>query len=109
GHIPFGLHAYLPQPALYVTQLREPIQVSLSSYFYFELFLRAREQQREIEWTMPTLQALRESKMHLMYNNLQTRHMSDNLGASMGGVTRAMLDQAKENLAQFAIVGLTEK
>jgi len=32
GHFPYGVHAYLPRPARYVTMLRDPVEWSLSFY-----------------------------------------------------------------------------
>lgn len=34
GHIEYGLHEYLPQPATYMTMLREPVAQVISSYYY---------------------------------------------------------------------------
>ena len=34
GHMLFGLHAILPQPATYITVLREPVDRLLSSYYF---------------------------------------------------------------------------
>jgi hypothetical protein len=109
GHFPFGLHEYLASPSIYVTQLREPMDTALSSYFYFELDYRKQVQGREIEWTMPTVDELLSSQMRLMFDNLQTRFLSNSLGARFGRMTREMLDTAKRNLETMAVVGLTER
>lgn len=34
GHFFFGLHAYIPKPAIYATMLREPVEQVLSLYYY---------------------------------------------------------------------------
>jgi hypothetical protein len=34
GHMSFGLHEFLPQPSTYITFLRDPVERSISSYYY---------------------------------------------------------------------------
>src|SRR5881628_840427 len=34
GHMLFGLHAILPQPATYITVLREPVDRVLSAFYF---------------------------------------------------------------------------
>jgi hypothetical protein len=34
GHMPFGLHRYLPQPCAYITFLRDPIDRIVSHYYF---------------------------------------------------------------------------
>lgn len=34
GHMPFGLHKYLPRPAAYITLLRNPVDRIISHYYY---------------------------------------------------------------------------
>ena len=34
GHIPFGLHEYLPHPTTYITVLRNPVDRIISHYYY---------------------------------------------------------------------------
>src|SRR5690348_12004038 len=32
GHIPFGIHSFIPQPTTYITVLRDPIERTISEY-----------------------------------------------------------------------------
>src|SRR5438132_5483132 len=34
GHMPFGLHRRLPQPATYITVLRDPVERVISEYYF---------------------------------------------------------------------------
>ena len=34
GHIPFGIHRWLPRTPLYATMLRDPIERTVSDYFF---------------------------------------------------------------------------
>ena len=34
GHMLFGLHAILPQPATYITVVREPVDRVISSFYF---------------------------------------------------------------------------
>src|SRR5690242_7431356 len=38
GHMLFGLHAILPQPATYITVLREPVERVLSSFYFMRSY-----------------------------------------------------------------------
>lgn len=109
GHIPYGLHEYLSRPSVYMTQLREPIQTALSSYFYFELGYRQDILKEKIEWTQPTLDQLRYGTMRLSFNNMQTRYVAGALATNLGEMTREMLALAKARLITFAVVGLMEQ
>ena len=53
GHMPFGLHAYFPQPGTYITFLRDPVDRIISHYYY-----------------------LRRSPQHYLYEVVTSKHMS---------------------------------
>src|SRR5438105_758705 len=38
GHMLFGLHEVLPQPATYITVLRDPIERTLSAYYFMRSY-----------------------------------------------------------------------
>ncbi len=106
GHMPFGLHAYFPQPATYITFLRDPVDRIISHYYY-----------------------LQSSPQHYLYEVVTSKHMSLADYATSGissellnGQTRLIsgyeeptpttetLALAKENLSkQFSFIGLTER
>jgi Galactose-3-O-sulfotransferase len=109
GHMPFGLHEYLQQPSIYLTQLRDPIQLALSSYYYFELGYRRTVLNEATTSTMPSVDALANGKMRNMFDNMQTRFLSGMTRTKFGECTREMLELAKSNLEQFFVVGLVEQ
>jgi hypothetical protein len=109
GHMPFGLHAYLPQPAAYFTMLRHPVERMISEYYY------ARNSPVHYLYPLVTgqnlsLQQAIEGQVHVMLNDAQTRLLSGVWGeVPFGEMTAMHLEQAKHNLAHCAVVGLTER
>jgi hypothetical protein len=109
GHIPFGIHQYLPGPARYFTILRQPIE-RIISYYYFV--------QREPDHYLydysntpgMTLRRYLEDQVSLQTDNYQTRLISGVwTDVGYGECDRSVLELAKENLAEhFAVVGLTK-
>ena len=110
GHIPYGLHRYLPRPAKYFTILREPVERVISYYFFV---------QREPDHYLydyantpgMTIRRYLEDHMSLQTDNFQTRLVSGIwTDVGYGECDRATLALAKRNLAErFAVVGLTER
>jgi hypothetical protein len=110
GHIPFGVHAYIPGPATYFTILRQPIE-RVISYYYFV--------QREPEHYLydyantpgMTIQRYLEDRVSLQTDNFQTRLISGIwTDVGYGECDEATLALAKENLEKhFAVVGLTKR
>ena len=110
GHIPYGLHEYVPGPVAYFTILREPIE-RLISYYYFV--------QREPEHYLHdyantqgvTLKRYLESRVSLQTDNYQTRLISGIwTDVGYGECDQETLALAKHNLDEhFGVVGLTER
>jgi hypothetical protein len=113
GHMPFGMHKYLPQPATYITMLRDPVERMLSFYFYIR-----RTQIHYLHDTVVSrdmsLEEVMKSNLTSELDNDQTRRLS---GLSTGDAVAdwfkiggAALDQAKKNIKDFfSVVGVTEK
>lgn len=108
GHMWFGLHRYLPQPSMYITMLRNPVDRLVSHYFYV---LRSP--------THPLYKTVKSSKMNLReyvssgmspeLNNGQVRLIS---GTSVQDDRASTddLEAAKRNLSEyFVAVGLVER
>lgn len=110
GHQDFGLHCYLPQPATYLTLLREPVS-RVISYFYFT---RSRPQDhygQVMASTQIDLKTYIESGIDISVDNLQTR-MLCGIGDRLpfAACTTEHLQTAKKHLREhFAVVGLTER
>lgn len=109
GHMPYGLHKNLPQPARYVTLLRNPIQVALSSYFYFEQGYRRDVLHQNVTTMVPTVADMEQSKMRSMFDNLQTRYLSGLVRTKFGECSQEMLELAKTHLVRDFVLGLVER
>src|SRR6266581_2332084 len=104
GHMLFGLHAILPQPATYITVLREPVDRVISAFYF-----------------------MRSYKLHPLYWKFKFENWSledfvrrsprENVQCkSVGGAeyekpcTAEICERAKENLVRyFSVVGLSER
>jgi hypothetical protein len=117
GHTPFGFHkAHMPPDAVYLTVLREPVDHTLS-YYHFLLtpgrqspqYLPSREGPRLLPLPPEetSLAELLERGVYLL-DNLATRMLSDRQ-TPFGELGPEDLQQAKDNLKRFAVVGLTER
>ena len=107
GHMPFGLHERLPQPATYITFLREPVERVISEY-YFALHYRLHPQYRRMQSL-----SLEDYALKTPHHNLQTKLLAgrgnfpDFLAGDCDEETVAL---AKDNLARhFTFAGLTER
>ncbi len=110
GHLGFGIHKKLAQPATYIAILRDPIERVISNYYY-----DCRETRG------PLYNLLKSGEMDLIsyverhasweMDNLQTRMISGNWHKrGFGPCTEEMLETAKKNLCEhFAVVGITER
>jgi len=110
GHCQFGIHEQLARPATYITMLRHPVERIMSLYHFEKLVEGKFGDHQGIR--MPaetTLESFVESPPFKDVDNGQTRRISG-FSPEVGGCTRAMLKQAKDNLRKhFAVVGLTER
>jgi hypothetical protein len=112
GHLPFSFFVNLPLPAkaMHITVLRDPIARLISYYYY----IRSSETHYLHDWVVNediSPKAFFESKPTMEIDNLQLRFLcsTDCSNVPIGGCTREMLAEAKENLKnRFAVVGLQE-
>ena len=106
GHLPYGVHLYMPQRCVYITILREPIARVVSVYKYI---LRTRDHVLHARVATEGIQFEEyvESGMdNGQTENSQTRQLS---GRQFGPLDRAALEEAKQNLEAFVVVGLMER
>lgn len=107
GHMPFGLHKLLPQPATYISILRDPIDRAVSEYHY-ALSRKIHPQHR----TMRRL-TLEEYIRTTPHSNVQTKliaGLQNGYDFLAGDCTDQTLATAKENLARhFSVVGPAER
>lgn len=106
GHMPFGIHAALARPAVYVTLLRNPVERIVSIYYYA---LRRPEWglHRQIGGGALSLHDFAGSEIAAEFHDQQTRLLSG-VQQPVGGAEA--LAVAKTNLDEhFALAGLTER
>jgi Galactose-3-O-sulfotransferase len=103
GHMPFGLHQILPQPATYITVMRGAVERVISAYYFmsnYKLHPNYWKFRRE-DWTLEDF--VRRSPRE----NVQTKMIA---GADYDEpCTAEILAKAKENLRYFSVVGITER
>ena len=106
GHVPHGVHLYIPQPCEYFTILREPIARVVSGYKYI---IRTREHglhDRLLAEAMSLEEYLDAGIDKGQTENSQTRQLS---GRQFDALDRSALEMAKRNLEACLVVGLTER
>ena len=103
GHMPFGLHKILPQPATYITVMRGAMERVISAYYFmsnYKLHPNYWKFRRE-GWTLEDF--VRRSPRE----NVQTKMIA---GVDYDApCTAEILAEAKDNLRYFSVVGLTER
>ena len=103
GHMPFGLHQILPQPATYITVMRGAVERVISAYYFmsnYKLHPNYWKFRRE-DWTLEDF--VRRSPRE----NVQTKMIA---GVDYDEpCTAEILAKAKENLRYFSVVGITER
>lgn len=115
GHLPYATRAIFPSESRFFTFLREPIDRSLSHYWYF----RERELKEhaspppaglgiaDLEEALSAWDPASPASRALLPDNLQTRMLS---GADPDATSSLdMLAAAKRNLRAFDVVGLTAR
>ncbi len=103
GHIAFGAHKFLSRPTIYMTVLRNPIDRTISHYYFVlqETTQRLHDKAKSLDLADFVLN---EPEVQ----NLQTKMLAgiENIYQQ---VDKSTLKQAKENLNSCAIIGLTER
>lgn len=110
GHIDYGIHEFLPQPATYFTFLRQPVDLVVSYYNYLKGAIEHPHYPFVVGGGM-SLRQLLDSGMDENMHNLQTRVLAGKGHKGASYVCTAVdLELAKERLRHhFSVVGLTEQ
>ncbi len=113
GHMGFGLHNFLPQPSVYFTLLRDPVE-RVISYYYFILRRPNHYLYQTVTSRKMSIEDCIRSGISIELDNGQTRILSATKGdvdlpISFGQCNTEMLERAKKNLREsFVGVGLVE-
>ena len=114
GHMPFGLHRWLPRSAAYITILRNPVERVASEYYYI-LRTPIHPLNPELVGKNLSLQDYVRKIADMNTTNLQTRWVSgcvdfDSVIPPYENLPANALDLAKENIKNcFSVCGLTER
>jgi hypothetical protein len=109
GHMRFGLHEYMPQPCVYFSMLRDPVERVLSTY-YFILRRPGHYMYERVVGGNVTLEAYVASRMAVIAHNGQTRIFAGLPVDQDEDPPPDLLERAKRNLRQhFVVVGLVER
>jgi hypothetical protein len=104
GHVGYGLHEFLPQPATYATILREPVERIVSYYYYI---LRTPEHfLYEPAKRLGLKEFARCDASHKLTNG-QTKYLAELDGQEADGQTLQTVKQRLER--EFSVVGLIER
>jgi Galactose-3-O-sulfotransferase len=104
GHMVFGLHAILPQPATYITVLREPVDRVISAFYFMRTY-----KLHPLYWKLKFENwSLEDFVRRAPRDNVQCKIIA---GAEFEKpCTAEICERAKENLVQyFSVVGLFER
>lgn len=111
GHVRFGVHVWLDEPATYVTMLRDPVE-RVVSYYYYVLRSPEHHLHAALRASGASLHEFVRDRMCFEVDNDQVRWLNTvpHLEVGPGRVTRQMLEEAKHNLAErVAAFGLAER
>jgi len=113
GHFSFGLnvHQYLSQPTTYFTILRNPVDRVISTYFY--IIRNPDHTHYKATLDLSLYDFVKNGVSPVGIDNGMTRLLcgiDDTASIPFGGCTGAMLQMAKNNLAQyFSVIGFTDR
>jgi len=111
GHVHFGVHEYLPDPATYMTMLRDPID-RVVSHYHFVLSNPGHYLYPVIAGRGYTLHDYAVTRASHELDNDQVRWLCTchHFDVPVGQVSRQMLNEAKWNLENgIAVFGLMER
>ena len=109
GHMPFGLHEFLPNQSTYVTILRNPIDRIISHYYYV-IRHPNHHLYNKVKYNKLSLKGYVASGISIELDNFQMRSLAGATDLGFGKCSSELLEQAKCHLqSHFTVVGLTER
>ena len=109
GHMPFGAHKFLTDPAAYITLMREPVDRIISHYYYVRRNPGHKLYHQVTSCKMDLIDYVC-SGISRELDNGQTRLISGMNSVSIGECSEKMLNQAIDNIhTHFVVIGLVER
>lgn len=109
GHVHFGLHTLLSRPATYITMLRDPVD-RVVSHYHFVAANASHYLHPQIGGLSLHEYAVTRASHELDNDQVRWLCAADHFDVPVGRVSRAMVEEAKWNLANaFEVVGLMER
>lgn len=112
GHMSYGVHRHLPNQAMYISVLRNPLDRVVSAYYYYLqnpvnwLYEKAKNGSI-VPGSFQVLESLFEDDAVPVWRNL-INYQTGSLSGMNASEPEALI-QAKNNIDRFAVVGLTER
>lgn len=109
GHWPVGIHAFISQPFLYITTLRDPVDRVISYYYYARNFPNHPVYREGFHKNMSLKEFVQSDIAKAELRNGQTLYLSGNKSLVDGMASEKSLETAKNNIRRlFAVAGFTE-
>jgi hypothetical protein len=109
GHVHFGIHQHLPEPATYMTMLRDPVD-RMVSHFYYVLSDPTHYLHQRVKEGGYTLYEFAVTRVSHELDNDQVRWLTESHHFEVERVDRSLLEEAKWNLEHgIAAFGLMER
>jgi hypothetical protein len=106
GHMPYGAHLHIPNRCDYTTVLRNPVSRVISKYQHIVSGSRQLMHERVLRETISLEEYVGSGIDEFQTANYQTRLLS---GRPLDAPDQKALEDAKENLEGFLVVGLAER
>lgn len=110
GHQDFGLHLYFNKPSSYFAFMRNPVERTISSYYYYLNNPSFPAAVKMKENNIRSLKEFVQCGLFPMEDNLQSRFIGGGRNIPFGKCTGELLEKAQENIEKiFSVVGTEEK
>ena len=109
GHAEYGIHRFLKGKSKYFTFLREPIERTLSEYYFILRATGTPYHQYVVDNNLTLIEVIHSEEPLIMMRNTQTMLLAGKWRNGSNTCNNKILDQAKKNLRNHFYVGLTNQ
>jgi len=110
GHMPYGMHGYIPRKSSYISVLRDPVERVISQYYYIKKNT-ANPLHDKVEKGGMTINDFVSSGIAIGMNNGQCRFLNGDIDEyPFDSCDQSLLDNVKRHIKeQFIWLGITER